>query len=61
LDPEQMREINQLLMDYIEVPRAHSVPRRQQIPSPDMRPEALQDENLSDKQREQLLQMQIYY
>jgi len=48
LDPEQMREINQLLMEYIEVPRAHTLPKRMVIPSPDMRPEALEDENLTE-------------
>jgi hypothetical protein len=55
LDPEQMREINQLLMEYIEVPRAHSLPKRMVIPSPDMRPEALEDENLTEMQRQQLM------
>jgi len=43
-----MREINNLLKEYIEVPRAHSLPKRAGIPSPDMRPDALSDENLSD-------------
>lgn len=52
LDPEQMKQINDLLMEYIEVPRAHSLPRKVLIPSPDMRPEALHDENLSSLQRE---------
>jgi hypothetical protein len=42
-----MREINRLLMEYIEVPRAHTVPKKMVIPSPDMRPEALEDEDLS--------------
>jgi hypothetical protein len=56
LDPEQMREINNLLMEYIEVPRAHSLPRRRYVPSPDMRPEALMDDRLDDQQRQMLLQ-----
>jgi hypothetical protein len=47
-----MKQINDLLMEYIEVPRAHSLPRKVLIPSPDMRPEALHDENLSSLQRE---------
>ena len=46
-----MREINNLLKEYIEVPRAHSLPKRAVIPSPDMRQEALNDENLTDNQR----------
>lgn len=56
LDPEQMREINDLLKEYIEVPKAHSLPRRNYIPSPDMRPEALMDERLDDQQRQLLMQ-----
>lgn len=52
LDPEQMRDINTLLKEYIEVPRAHSLPKKKIIPSPDMRPEALEDENLSDQERQ---------
>jgi hypothetical protein len=47
LDPEQMKQINNLLKEYIEVPRAHSMPKKAVVPSPDMRPEALEDENLS--------------
>lgn len=54
LDPEQMREINNLLQEYIEVPTAHSLPKRVLIPSPDMRPEALEDENLTIEKRELL-------
>jgi hypothetical protein len=61
LDPEQMREINQLLMQYIEVPRAHSLPSKRYIPSPDMRPEALMDERLDQDQRELLMQQQNYF
>lgn len=56
LDAEQMREINSLLKEYIEVPRAHSLPKRAVIPSPDMRPEALNDEGLNENQRNTLLQ-----
>jgi len=56
LDADQMREINNLLKEYIEVPRAHSLPKKHVIPSPDLRPEALADENLSENQRQQLLQ-----
>lgn len=56
-----MRDINDLLKEYIEVPRAHTLPKRTVIPSPDMRPEALNDESLSDVQRQQLLQQQIYF
>ena len=56
LDADQMREINNLLKEYIEVPRAHSLPKKHVIPSPDLRPEALADENLSEQQRQQLLQ-----
>ena len=61
LDPEQMREINNLLMEYIEVPRAHSLPRKRYVPSPDMRPEALMDERLEESQRELLMQQQKYF
>ena len=43
-----MREINQLLQEYIEIPRPFSMPRKVLVPSPDMRPEALKDENLTD-------------
>jgi len=43
-----MREINSLLKEYIEVPRAHSLPKRAVIPSPDMRPDALNDENITE-------------
>jgi hypothetical protein len=56
-----MREINGLLMEYIEVPRAHSLPKRKYIPSPDMRPEALMDEHLDDQQRQLLMQQQKYF
>ena len=51
-----MREINGLLMEYIEVPRAHSLPKRRYVPSPDMRPEALMDEHLDEQQRQLLMQ-----
>jgi len=51
-----MKEINKILEEYIEVPRAHSMPKRVYVPSPDMRPEALADEDLSDLQRQQLMQ-----
>lgn len=61
LDPEQMREINKILEEYIEVPRAHSLPKRVFHPSPDLRPEALADENLTDMQRTQLIEAQMYY
>lgn len=47
-----MKELNQLLMDHIELPQPHSVPKMHYIPSPDMRPEALQDDNLTELQRE---------
>lgn len=47
-----MREINKLLMEYIEVPRAHSLPKKHYIPSPDMNPAALEDENLTEMQRQ---------
>jgi hypothetical protein len=56
LDPEQMREINRLLMEYIEVPRAHTLPKKMVVPSPDMRPEALEDEELTQMQRGQLME-----
>ena len=56
-----MREINDLLREYIEVPTAHSLPKKCYIPSPDMRPEALHDENLTPQQREHLLQQQMLY
>ena len=62
LNPEQMRELNNLLMQYIEVPRPHSDPRKVQVPSPDMRPEALLDQNLSEEDRRRLqLQQQYFY
>lgn len=61
LDPEQMREINKILEEYIEVPRAHSLPKRVFHPSPDLRPEALANENLTDMQRTQLIEAQMYY
>ena len=61
LDPNQMKEINELLREYIEVPTPHSLPRRKLIPSPDLRPEALQDENLTEQERQILLQQQIYF
>lgn len=51
-----MREINNLLMEYIEVPRPHSLPKKYVIPSPDMRPAALEDEDLTEMQRQQLEQ-----
>jgi hypothetical protein len=56
-----MREINNILMQYIEVPRPHSDPRKILIPSPDMRPEALLNENLTDAERQQLHQYQLYF
>lgn len=43
-------------MEYIEVPIAHSLPKQRYIPSPDMNPAALEDENLTEMQRQQLLQ-----
>jgi hypothetical protein len=46
-----MQEINEILKQYIEVPRAHSLPKRKVIPSPDMRPEALDDEKLTESER----------
>ena len=52
-----MREINQLLQEYIEIPRPFSMPRKVFVPSPDMRPEALKDEGLSDLQRRELFEM----
>lgn len=61
LDPDQMREINQVLQEYIEVPRPFSLPRRVLVPSPDMRPEALNDENLSEAQRQELYRIQMEY
>jgi hypothetical protein len=61
LDPEQMRQINKLLMEYMEVPRSHTLPKRVLIPSPDMRPEALEDENLSQMQKAQLIEQQKYF
>lgn len=48
LDPEQMSEINKILEGYIEVPRAHTLPKHVFHPSPDLRPEALADENLTE-------------
>lgn len=56
-----MREINIILEEYIEVPRAHSLPKKVFHPSPDLRPEALADENLTDIQRNQLLEAQMFY
>lgn len=56
-----MREVNQLLMQYIDVPKPHSTPKRVFIPSPDMRPEALLNEHLSDLERQQLQQQQLYF
>ncbi len=50
-----MCEINKLLQEYIEVPRPHTLPKKHIVPSPDMRPEALADENLTDLQRQLLL------
>lgn len=43
-----MREINHILEEYIEVPRAHSLPKKVYHPSPDLRPDALNDEDLSE-------------
>ena len=57
LDPEEMREINELLQEYIEIPRPFSMPRRVLVPSPDMRPEALKDEDLTDLQRRELFEI----
>lgn len=51
LDPEQMQEINNLLKEYIEVPRPHSLPKKTLLPSPDMHPSALEDEDLTELQR----------
>ena len=61
LDPDQMREINQVLQEYIEVPRPYSLPKKVLVPSPDLRPEALTDENLSDIQRQELYRIQMEY
>ena len=61
LYPEQMREINKILEEYLKVSRAHSLPKRVFHPSPDLRPEALADENLTEMQRTQLAQAQMYY
>lgn len=54
LDAEQMREINNLLCEYIEVPIAHSLPKMTLIPSPDMRPEALLQEGITEMERDHL-------
>ena len=43
-----MSEINKILEEYIEVPRAHTLPKNVYHPSPDLRPEALADENLTE-------------
>jgi len=48
LDPEEMRKMNNILREYIEVPKGHSEPKKTYIPSPDMRPEAIQDDNLTE-------------
>ena len=37
------------------------MPRRVLVPSPDMRPEALKSEDLTDLQRRELFQMQEIY
>lgn len=39
LDPAQMRELNEMLEQFVEVPRAQSMPRRKYIASPSMSPE----------------------
>lgn len=51
LNPEQMLELNKLLHEHIEFPKPHSQPKLNFIPSPDMRPEALHDENLTEIER----------
>lgn len=61
LNPEQMMDLNMILREHIELPRPHSTPKTTYIPSPDMRPEALQDENLTEIERQNLLQQQIYF
>ena len=49
LNPDQMRDINELLREYIEVPTPHSLPKQKLVPSPDLRPEALHNEDLSEE------------
>lgn len=56
-----MREINKILEEYIEVPRAHTLPKHVFHPSPDLRPEALADENLTELQKTQLIEAQLFY
>ena len=48
-------------MDYMEVPRSHTLPKKVLIPSPDMRAEALEDEDLTQMQRAQLVEQQKYF
>jgi hypothetical protein len=43
------------------VPPAHSLPRKYLIPSPDVRPEALYDQNLSEQEREYLVKQQMLF
>lgn len=56
-----MLELNQLLNQHIELPKPHSTPKQNYIPSPDMRPEAIHDENLTEIERQNLMQQQLYF
>lgn len=49
-----MRILNEKLDEYWELPRSMSEPRLKYVPSPDLRPEAL--EEADDVQRQILLQ-----